>query len=442
MTEAIIELRIEKLVYGGDGLGHNEGNTVFVPFVLPEETVSVETIEQRKKFVRGRVASVVQPSPIRIAAPCPHFGVCGGCNYQHIPYKSQLQFKADILRETLSRLGRIAWEGPITTHASPAYGYRNRAQWKIGKAPASVTENAAADGDKPVIGYFESGSQKLCPVRECPILSPRLAETLAALSKLLQKGDLPDTLREVEAFADDADEKVLLNLSFERLDTPSEQIAQKVRAILPTAETLLLQNRRADKFELVGPGYLSYRVGDAVFQVGHLSFFQVNRFLIAELVSLVLGDAKGNLALDLFAGVGLFTVPLAHRFQRVVAVESNEASARDLAANLQQSGAGSPSARHTRVEPFLERWNDRPDMVLLDPPRAGVSPEALASLNKLAPAAIVYLSCDPATLARDLAILTGTTEKPGRYQISEVHLVDIFPETYHMEVLVRLSRRE
>src|SRR5580698_10005140 len=122
-----IELRIEKLVYGGDGLGHSEGHTVFVPFVLPEETVSIEPIEQHKKFIRGRIARVVDSSPIRIAPPCPHFGVCGGCNYQHIPYTSQLHFKADILRETLSRLGRISWTGPITSHTSPAYGYRNRA---------------------------------------------------------------------------------------------------------------------------------------------------------------------------------------------------------------------------------------------------------------------------------------------------------------------------
>ncbi len=162
-----------------------------------------------------------------------------------------------------------------------------------------------------------------------------------------------------------------------------------------------------------------------------------------ELVGLVLGNSNGKLALDLFAGVGLFTVPLAHRFQRVVAVESNEASARDLEANLQESGGPSPSARRTRVRNFFSSaGTTNPTWVLpLDPPRAGVSPEALASLKRLAPTTITYLSCDPATLARDLAVLSGTEEKPGPYLISEVHLVDIFPETYHMEVLVRMTRR-
>jgi 23S rRNA (uracil1939-C5)-methyltransferase len=441
MTEPF-DLRIEKLVYGGEGLGHNDGRTVFVPFVLPEETVSVEPLEQHKKFIRGRLASVVAPSPLRIAPPCPHFGTCGGCDYQHIPYAAQLHIKSDILRETLSRLGRIAWDGPITTHGSEAYGYRNRAQWKVAPRAAKSSDGGAAGGGLPDIGYFEAGSQTLCPVRECPILTPRLGEALATLSDLLKAGTLPEALREVEAFTDDTDTKLLLNLSFDRLAIPAAQVADKLRAALPSVETLLIQDRRADTYELIGPGYLSYRVGEAEYRVGHLSFFQVNRFLLPELVNIVLGDSKGKLALDLFAGVGLFTIPLAYRFQRVVAVESNAASARDLEANLQQCGAASPSSRENRVESFLERWNEKPDLVVLDPPRAGVSAPALASLAKLAPTSIAYLSCDPATLARDLAVLCGNAAKPGTYQISEVHLVDIFPQTYHMEALVRLTRRE
>src|SRR5579864_3602390 len=150
------DLRIEKMVYGGDGLGHHEGHTVFAPFVLPEELVSIEPLERRKKFIRGRPAHIVDPSPKRIAPPCPYFGVCGGCHYQHIPYEFQLEYKSNILRETLSRLGRIIWDGPIVPHPSPAYGYRNRAQWKIAPQP----------GGKPAIGYYQAASRTLCPVNE------------------------------------------------------------------------------------------------------------------------------------------------------------------------------------------------------------------------------------------------------------------------------------
>ena len=164
-----IEVRIEKLVYGGDGLGHHDGQTVFVPFVLPEETVSIDPVERRKKFIRGRVVQITEASSERLTARCPHFGTCGGCNYQHMPYDAQIRAKSDILRETLSRLGRITWDGPIAAHTSPPFEYRNRAQWKVEEGAAGSAE----------IGYFEAGSQKLCPVRECPILSPCAGQALA-----------------------------------------------------------------------------------------------------------------------------------------------------------------------------------------------------------------------------------------------------------------------
>jgi 23S rRNA (uracil1939-C5)-methyltransferase len=206
-------------------------------------------------------------------------------------------------------------------------------------------------------------------------------------------------------------------------------------------ESILMQDRRADKFELFGPGYLTYSAGGSSFRVGHLSFFQVNRFLVDSLIEAVVGSAQGRLALDLFAGVGLFTVALARQFDRVIGVESNLAAAADLEVNLQGAGGASPARRHATAESFLSHWSESPDLVVLDPPRAGVEPEALARLKTLLPSRIHYLSCDPATLARDLAILVGTVEAPGPFEIYNINLFDIFPQTYHMEVLARLKRR-
>jgi 23S rRNA (uracil1939-C5)-methyltransferase len=426
-----IDVRIEKLVYGGEGLGHHEGHTVFAPFVLPDESVSIEPLEKRKKFIRGRVARINSPSADRTVALCPYFGVCGGCNYQHIPYELQLQYKAEILRETLSRLGRLRWEGQIVPHASPPFGYRNRVQWKIG----------SDERGSPAIGYFQAGTQKLCAIEQCPIASPGLNEILVAIVALLRAGKLPAGLREIEAFTDQEDARLLLNVAVDAPNGPLDQMAASLRSELPSVDTLLIHDRRADRFELSGPGHISYRVGDYSYRIGHLSFFQVNRFLVNELVRMVIGEARGRLALDLFAGVGLFSTPLAKRFERLIAVESNLAAARDLEANLRESGAASPNLRHTTVETFLEHWHERPDLVVLDPPRTGVAARALARLIKIAPQEIVYLSCDPATLARDLAVLVGETENPRNYRIDELHLVDIFPQTYHIEALVRLSRR-
>ncbi|PYU26263.1 MAG: class I SAM-dependent RNA methyltransferase [Acidobacteria bacterium] len=422
-----INVRIEKLVYGGEGLAHHEGHTVFAPFVLPDESVSIEPVETRKKFIRGRVAQIKTPSTDRAVPPCPYFGVCGGCNYQHIPYELQLRYKAEILRETLSRLGRLQWDGPIVPHASPPFGYRNRVQWKI----------ARDEGGSFEIGYFQAGSQKLCAIRQCPIASPRLNEALGAIVNLLPSGKLSAGV-EIEVFADQDDTRLLLNAA---MDAAPAETAALLRSALPSVDTLLIHDQRTDRFELSGPGHIDYRVGDHNYRIGHLSFFQVNRFVLDDLVRSVIGEARGKLALDLFAGVGLFSVPLANRFERLIAVESNIAAARDLQANLQASGAASPNLRQTTVEAFLEHWHERPDLVVLDPPRTGVAARALARLIKIAPEEIVYLSCDPATLARDLAILAGETQNPRGYRISELHLVDIFPQTYHIEALVRLSRR-
>src|SRR5271156_1304007 len=179
----MIDVTIEKLIYGGEGLAHHEGSTVFVPFVLPAEVAGITPVEQKKKFIRARLDKVVTPSPARIVAKCPHFGVCGGCDYQHIAYEPQLEFKKDILRETLRRIGRIDWPGEIITHASPPWAYRNRAQWKV--RPLDEAYNGGADGDasaeKLRIGYFRAQSTALCAVDDCAILSPLLLKTLLAL---------------------------------------------------------------------------------------------------------------------------------------------------------------------------------------------------------------------------------------------------------------------
>jgi 23S rRNA (uracil1939-C5)-methyltransferase len=431
-----MEVRIEKLVYGGDGLAHHDGHTVFVPLVLPGELVEIGEAQRKKKFVRGRLDRVLEASPERVAAACPYYARCGGCQYQHMPYEAQLRYKAEILRETLGRIGKIQWTGPIETHASPPYGYRNRAQWKLRPGGEAGRSTAGAG-----IGYFEMGSTRLCAIAECPIVSPRLNDTLARLREIASRGNTLSGIDEIEAFADSADDKILLNLSAERLDGSPESIAKALRESVPYLESILIQDRRADKFHLDGAGYLTYSVGNVPYRVGHLSFFQVNRHLVQPLVDAVTAsDTHGRLALDLFAGVGLFSVALTRWFDRVIGVESNPAAAKDLEMNLKESGGASPAARAVTAEAFLSRCRETPDLIVVDPPRAGVESLALAQIKRLAPAHIHYVSCDPATLGRDLAQLVGTDDATS-YEIESMNLFDIFPQTYHMEVLVRLRRR-
>jgi len=401
---------------------------VFVPFVAPGETVAVRLATQKKKFARGRVEKILEASPGRVAPRCPYFTRCGGCHYQHLPYEAQLGYKKEILLETLSRLGGVRWEGPVEVHASPPFGYRNRAQWKVRQM-----------GGLPAIGYSEAGSETLCAVDQCAILSPKLEETLARLRAILALREISLGLSEVEAFADGEDERILLSASFSHLGGNTAQaLGNRLRDALPAIESLLLHDASRDRFELLGPGFLRYRVGERRYRVGHLSFFQINRFLVEELGRRATANAAGRLALDLYAGVGLFSLPLAEGFERVVAVEGNPAATRDLEENARAAAdqGGAIDVRTQDSEDFLPRLEDRPDLILLDPPRAGLADVVLARLAAIAAPELRYVSCDPATLSRDLKALSET------YEVVGLELFDLFPQSFHLETLVRLQWRE
>lgn len=434
-----IDVTIEKLVYGGEGLAHHEYSTVFVPFVLPSERVSAEPVEQKKKFIRAQLKQILQPSPERTTPACPHFTACGGCDYQHIPYESQLKHKSEILRETLRRLGKIEWTGEIRTLAAEPFGYRNRAQWKVRPLNSSGADapSGASDDNALGIGYFRANSTSLCAVDDCAILSPVLLKTLLSLRGALAAGALPRELREIEAFTPEdpggQDARVLLTATFAGFPSHAADRAAQFRELVPELESLLFHDPGRDRMELFGPGFAECKIGEHKYRVGHFSFFQVNRFLAQDLAREVAeAETGGELALDLFAGVGLFAVPLAKRFKRVIAVESNPAAVRDLETNAR---GGATEIRTAEVEQFLERFKGTADLVVLDPPRAGLTPDAARRLAQIAPRRITYVSCEPPTLARDLAAL-----HEGGYEISDVHLFDLFPQTFHMETVVRLRQ--
>jgi 23S rRNA (uracil1939-C5)-methyltransferase len=432
-------LSIEKLIYGGDGLTHADGNTVFVPFVLPRETVRAATKTKKKKLIWTTLLEVTSPSAARIRPACPHFQICGGCHYQHIPAAEQVRLKIEILRETLSRLGGIQWTGEVTPHLGEPYAYRNRAQW------------AVRSGMPRALGYFLPESSTILPIDTCPILSPRLLDTFLLLQEMARGGKLPAGILEIEAFTDSADEKIALNVAFEKFPAPAAELTSLFRRAAPRLESLLLLDQKKNRFELSGPGFLVHEVGGFRYQVSHLSFFQVNRFLTENLLTTMTAEAKGDFALDLYSGVGFFTLPLARTFEKVVCVDANLAATRDLFANAESAGAKVIS-HHEHVEEFLKKTQERPDFVVLDPPRSGLGTQAAAALAALGAKEIAYLSCDPATLARDLAMLTGPARKSAGtatgadtssakpYEITEMHVFDLFPQTFHIETLVRLRR--
>ncbi len=429
-----LQLLIEKLVYGGDGLGHADGNTVFAPYVLPGEEIRAEVTSRKKKLVWAKPLEILKADPARVKPVCPHFGVCGGCHYQHASYDAQVKFKIDILRETLARMGGVTWADEIKAHTAEPLHYRNRAQWAVRNA------------NPRALGYYLPESNAIVPIDRCDVLSPTLADTFSRLQEISRNGSLPSEALEIEAFVDSADAKIALNVALKEFTKPVAELTKLFQDTVPALNSLLLLDQKKNRFELSGPGYLIQEAGGYQFRVSHLSFFQVNRFLVDDLLQTVIADAKGDLALDLYAGVGFFTLPLTKTFQRVVSVDANLSATRNLRENADTADRSIVS-QHMQTEEFLKTATEAPDFVVLDPPRAGLGQASAQKLADLGPKEIVYLSCDPSTLARDLAVLMQTQRKPADsataahcYEIQSVDFFDLFPQTYHIEALIRLRR--
>jgi 23S rRNA (uracil1939-C5)-methyltransferase len=379
-------LTIEKLVYGGDGLARLDGRVVFTPYVLPGETVRAELWRAKNDLLRGRLLDVIEPAATRVEPHCPYFRRCGGCQYQHTAYDFQLDQKRSILREMLRRVGKIEFEGEVDLVAAEPWHYRNRVQLHI-------------QGGQ--VGYFEPGSHRLCAIDHCPIASPKLNEVIGALSQELPR--LPSFTADVELFTNEF--VVQVNVQ-DRWPGPARKALETIGS--------------PDAIEYAG------------FRVSRNSFFQVNRFLVEPLVEAAIGDLAGDSAIDLYAGVGLFTLRLTQNFQRVTAVESGRSAFRDLEFNLQQAGAA-VTPEHRTTEEFLAELDQPPELVIADPPRTGLGKQVISELLRLRCARVVIVSCDPATLARDLHELLRV------YTIERMTLVDLFPQTYHMETVARLK---
>jgi 23S rRNA (uracil1939-C5)-methyltransferase len=449
-------LSIEKLIYGGDGLARTapgpdgRSMTVFVPFVFPGEKIEAEIKQEKPGFARGSVTQLIEASPDRIEAHCPYFQQCGGCHYQHIPYQRQLEFKAAILRETLQRIAKLELKSEIRLHGSPPWNYRNRTRLQVRTAPEFA------------LGYFKYGSHQFLPVRECPISSPRINRVMARLLEL--RGlNCPVNVEELELFANAEGERLLAWAFCGHTDEQKDLLrwAEALQREMPeiSGVTFFSSKRRSsdgrsayarseqgrteteddntpqDSKVLAQSGEkaIRYCTQNHEYRVSAGSFFQVNRFLVDEMISVVTGDAHGDLALDLYAGVGLFSVAMARNFHHIFAVEASQTSYGDLTQNIPANvkAVGARSEDYLRSRPVRQR----PDLVVLDPPRTGAGKAVIRSLGEIGAPLVRYVSCDPATLARDIAPLLA-----AGYHIEEAHVFDLFPATFHVESVMLLAR--
>lgn len=440
-----MQLHIEKLVYGGDGLArlpadeHGPSKAVFVPFVLPGEEIEASVLQGRSGFVRASLDRVLVPSADRVEPGCPYFGRCGGCHYQHIDYAAQLRHKAEILRETLRRTAKLDLRQDIVLHSSEPWAYRNRTRMHVHHQPQFA------------LGYFRHNSHVLLPVENCPISSPLINQAVAAVWMLGRESSVPESVHGLQFFANHDDTKMMLE-AYVRPGSDAKELqpfAAKLHSSMPQIAGVVvfatspvedesrlhapLTSVHSETSQAIGEQSLMYHIVGSDYRVSAGSFFQTNRFLIDKLVEIVVTNRTGRAALDLYAGAGLFTQRLARNFDQVLAVESSQHSFADLRHNVP---ANVKCIRST-TETFLAERSSKlaPDLVVLDPPRAGLGEKATAALGRMSASYVTYVSCDPATLSRDLRVLLESG-----YRVEQAHLVDLFPQTYHMETVLHLAR--
>lgn len=412
MNSETVEVTLTTLTYGGETLGRlADGRAVFVPFGLPGERVRVRLLEEKRRFARGEIIEILEAAPQRIAPRCRHFGVCGGCHYQHIPYELQVQWKAEILRDQLQRIGKLAAPPLRAALSAPqAWNYRNHIQFHLTREGR--------------LGFINAKGDEVMPVSECHLPEAGL--------NLLWPGLEFEAGSGVERIALRAGQEgeVLLILESEAPAMPELEIQ---------ADLSVVHLYKEHPVVIAGREWISMRVLGVDFRVSAASFFQVNTPMAEKMVEHVLEILPFHAAetlLEVYCGVGLFSRFLAPRYKRLIGIEASAAACLDFAINLDEyEHVELYEAAAEEALPALASQLPPSTEVLVDPPRAGLQRRVLDALLALRPAVVVYVSCDPSTLARDAARLSA-----GGYALRQVTLFDLFPQTYHIESISVFER--
>jgi 23S rRNA (uracil1939-C5)-methyltransferase len=402
----IIELRLTAMAHGGSALGRHQGQVIFVPYTLPGERVAVEVVESHARWAQARLVEVLEPSPHRVEAPCPHFGQdrCGGCQFQHIAYEAQAEYKREIVIDQLGRVGGLRDVSVLETiGAAEPWHYRNQVQFH-------VTEEGA-------LGYLSADSHRIIPVKLCLIIDPFLEELWAALDV-----EWPQLYRlALRCGSATGDQLAIFEL--DRYEDFAIEVDFPVSCVLRLAD--------GETVVLMGDSYLVEEVAGREYRISAGSFFQTNTGGAEALVMLVadyLAPTGDETLADVYCGVGLFGLALADRVGRVIGVESDPGAVADFRHNARD--LAHVSVIEGRTEDALSGLNDRIDLMVLDPPRGGAGKDTVREIARLRPERLVYVACDPATLARDARHLTDLG-----FHLLEVQPVDMFPQTYHIEAV-------
>ncbi len=382
-------MTIAKIVPRGLGIAFVDGLTIFVPLAAAGDVVAVRLTEIKGRTAFAEIVDIVIPSSDRVEPPCEFYGVCGGCNFQHLNYQAQLDAKVAMIRDCIERIGKVELTTEIKMIPSrEPFGYRLRAQWH-------------ADPAMNAIGYFRAGSRELVDVSRCRVLADPLQAAMDGIRAGLTDADASQTMQIDASVGTDGTASIFME------------------GMTGNAEPITID------------------AAGEIFEFSAETFFQGNRYLLDTLIETALGDHRGGRAWDLYSGVGFFSLPLARRFERVVAVEEYAPAVKFAKRNAHHAGLANIEFEERSVRTYLREVSAAPggiDLVLLDPPRSGTEKDTMENLIRLKPAHVAYVACEPSVLARDLKRFDA-----AGYRIDSVTAIDLFPQTHHVETVVQLT---
>lgn len=423
IPEEIVTVPIEKMTYGGDGLAHCQGRVVFVPFAIPGEIVRIEIQEDKGDYLRAQLLEVLQAAEARRVPPCPLYRICGGCQLQHMHYAAQGPAKIGTLEEMLVRQFKGQTLPPIRSFSADEWGYRRNVRFQLTWEPEGK------------VGFYQPRSRHLVEIDRCPLLGSRLGESYRRVVEFLRQAD-GKTWREVASIRAISNEKegpvlyALLQRPAHRYEEPRVTAyliddGGPIRTLSAREEPVLWE-----------------RVADWNYAMHPLAFFQSNHLLSPQLLQIVEGycrrENRGGTAVDLYSGSGFFTLPLAGHFRRVLAIEQESFTAGLAARNAAMNHVDNVEWSRRPVDRWLaeRQWKEGDvDLLLVDPPREGLSRKVSEWVSLVRPARVVYVSCSPPTLVRDLKRWLES----GRYRIVHMDCLDMFPQTYHLETVAVLE---
>jgi 23S rRNA (uracil1939-C5)-methyltransferase len=437
----IIELGLDSMACGGDAVGRHLGQTVFVPYGLPGDQVKVRVFDAHQKYCRAVIMSIASPGPQRINPACPYFGDCGSCQWQMMDHTSQLAHKKTILEQTLARIGGIKDAGIEVMAEGFPWHYRNKAQYPVSQSKGKL-----------VVGYYRQGSHQVVPIDECPIIQPGLNRVFQQARDILLTAKMPGydeltnngILRHLILRYGQYQDKISLTLVCTK-DKIYPEVMESLSAIPGVGSVWLNLNAEpgntilGEKWKLwSGENQMEEELDGIRYKLSAGSFWQVNQLMAGVLYRRIKDELQLNnqqQAVDLYCGAGAISLQLAAAAGKVLGIESSTKAVDDARDSAKLNGIANAEFMAGPAEVLLEKVQQA-DAVVCDPPRSGLKPEVIKRLSILKPLKIAYLSCDPATLARDLKEIMKAD-----YRISGLYLADMFPQTYHIETLAVLQRR-